>query len=53
MVRAAMTPRSDIQSDCIVWLEAYFKNYGDFAPNKNEVRLHMIKTDVCDKYIPL
>ena len=51
MVRAAMTPRSDVQSDCVVWLESYFKNYGDFAPNKNEVRLLIMQQkDVFDKY---
>ena len=46
-----MTPRSDVQSDCVVWLESYFKNYGDFAPNKNEVRLLIMQQkDVFDKY---
>lgn len=52
MVRAAMTPTSDVQSDCVIWLESYFKNYGDFAPNKNEVRLLIMqKQDVFDKYV--
>jgi hypothetical protein len=53
MVRAAMTPTSDVvQSDCVICLESYFKNYGDFAPNKNEVRLLIMqKQDVFDKYV--
>jgi hypothetical protein len=48
-----MTPTSDVvQSDCVICLESYFKNYGDFAPNKNEVRLLIMqKQDVFDKYV--
>ena len=51
MVLAAMIPKSDVQADCALWLESYFKNYGDFAPNKNEVRLLIMqKKDVFNKY---
>lgn len=52
MVRASLTPLSDIKQDCIYWLEQYFHNNGDFIPNSdNEIRVNMQVEDLYDEYI--
>jgi hypothetical protein len=35
MIQAAMTPLAPVQSDCVLWLDNYFKTFGDHQPNSN------------------
>jgi hypothetical protein len=52
MIRAALTPLAEVQNMAQVWLERYFATYGDFAPNRDEVRLLIMqKQDVYKKYV--
>ncbi len=52
MVRACLTPSSEVQSECIYWMDQYFSTYGDCIPNsENEIKLAMMRNkDVYEKY---
>ena len=52
MVRACLTPSSEVQSDCIYWMDEYFSTYGDCIPNsEDEIKLAMMRNrEVYDKY---
>mmetsp|Transcript_23825 Transcript_23825/g.44243 ORF Transcript_23825/g.44243 Transcript_23825/m.44243 type:complete len:636 (+) Transcript_23825:356-2263(+) len=52
MIRAALMQKGDAHQFCVLWLERYFKHYGDFAPNKDEVKLAISrKKEIYDMYI--
>jgi hypothetical protein len=53
MVRASLTPSSEVQQDCVYWLDEYFTTYGDFIPNSdNEIRMAQIRaSDMHAKYV--
>jgi hypothetical protein len=51
IVRAALTPYASTQIFCTVWLQNYFKIFGDEAPNRQETYLCLCeKEDVYDIY---
>lgn len=52
MVRACLTPSSEVQADCVYWLDQYFNTYGDCIPNsENEIKLAIIrKKEIYTKY---
>lgn len=31
--------KGDTHQYCVLWLEEYFETYGDFSPNKDEIKL--------------
>jgi len=51
MVEAAITPFSEHYQDCILWLNWFFKTFGDKMPNFDEIRLSLMgKTEVYEHY---
>ena len=45
LIRACLTPSSEVQSDCVYWMEQYFTTYGDCIPNgDDEIRLAQIRS---------
>jgi len=51
MVRAALQPFSQRQQMCRVWMEDYFKTFGDHQPNSEFNKLSVLtKRDVYDTY---
>lgn len=51
MVRSSLTPTTSPTFEAVVWMEDFFKTYGDAVPNADEIRLPiMTKKDVFDKY---
>ena len=51
MIRAALTPLSDSQQECSLWLDKYFTVNGDHVPNSNEIRLSIsTKKDLWQLY---
>jgi len=53
LIRACLTPSSEVQSDCVYWLRQYFDTYGDYIPNgDDEIRLADIRSkEVHAKYV--
>lgn len=53
LVRASLTPSSEVQSDCVYWMKNYFATYGDCIPNADdEIRLADIRSkEVHAKYM--
>jgi hypothetical protein len=52
MVRSALMSIDDTHQYCVIWLEEYFKIYGDFSPNKDEVKLAVSrKKEIYDNYV--
>lgn len=53
LVRASLTPASEVQSDCVYWLKSYFDTYGDCIPNADDaIRLADIRSkEVHAKYV--
>lgn len=51
IIRAALTPMSNAQQMATSWLESYFANYGDPAPNRDEIHLLVMnKSDLYRQY---
>ena len=51
MTRSSLMPMSSPTLDALLWMENFFKTYGDAIPNADEIRLPvMCKKDVFDKY---
>jgi hypothetical protein len=52
LVRAALMPCNDTHQHCSNWLDTYFKRYGDFAPNKDEIKLAITrKKEIYSMYV--
>lgn len=48
---AALTPVSQVQQSCTLWLKEHFDLYGDKAPNRDETHLCIItKLSVYEQY---
>ncbi len=51
IVVSALTPLSDLQQTCTLWLKEHFDLYGDKAPNRDETHLCIItKVSVFEQY---
>lgn len=51
-IQAILCPRARKQQSCVLWLQDYFKKYGDYAPNRDEIKLLLLqKQIVYDKYV--
>jgi hypothetical protein len=52
MIRAALMSKSDAHQYCVIWFEEYFRKYGDYAPNRDEVKLAITrKKEIYDLYV--